>query len=176
MRFAAIADIHGNAFALDAVLRDMEAHGVETAVNLGDLLSGPIAPAETAALLRERDFVTIRGNHDRYLIDMDPTEMGPSDRVAHDRLSREDLDWLAKAPPTQSAFGDVFLCHGTPKDDNRYWLERVEPNGVVRAATLAETQAEAEGVEARLILCAHSHLPRCVRLPDGRVIANPGSV
>ena len=176
MRFAAIADIHGNAYALEAVLRDMEAHSVETAVNLGDVFSGPIDPARTAAILSGRDFVAIRGNHDRYLVERDRSEMGPSDQVAYDALEREHLDWIAALPPTRTVFGDVFLCHGTPTDDNRYWLERVGSEGVVRAATLAETRAEAEGVEASLILCAHSHIPRCVRLPDGRVVANPGSV
>lgn len=176
MKFAVIADIHGNAFALEAVLEDIEAHQIETVLNLGDVFSGPIDPARTAAILMEQEFITVRGNHDRYLIERDRAEMGPSDRVAFDALSREHLDWIAALPPTRTVFGDVFLCHATPLDDNRYWLERVEPNGVVRAATLAETQAEAEGIEASLILCAHSHLPRSVRLPDGRVIANPGSV
>jgi diadenosine tetraphosphatase ApaH/serine/threonine PP2A family protein phosphatase len=52
----------------------------------------------------------------------------------------------------------------------------VEENGAVRSATLEEITTEAEGVEASLILCAHTHIPRCVRLPDGRTIVNPGSV
>jgi len=34
----------------------------------------------------------------------------------------------------------------------------------------------AEGVAQRLILCAHTHLARAVRLRDGRLIVNPGSV
>ena len=29
---------------------------------------------------------------------------------------------------------------------------------------------------ASLLLCGHSHLPRAVRLPDGRTVVNPGSV
>jgi len=34
----------------------------------------------------------------------------------------------------------------------------------------------AEGVTQRLILCGHSHIARAVRLADGRMIVNPGSV
>ena len=85
MRFAALADIHGNSFALEAVLQDMDSLGIKDAVNLGDFFSGPIDAAKTAALLLERDFVSVRGNHDRYLIEQDPAEMGPSDRVAFDQ-------------------------------------------------------------------------------------------
>ena len=34
----------------------------------------------------------------------------------------------------------------------------------------------AEGIAQRLILCGHSHLARAVRLSDGRLVVNPGSV
>lgn len=176
MRFAVLADIHGNCFALEAVLRDMEALKVSSAVNLGDFFSGPIDAAQTATLLMERDFVSIRGNHDHYLIEKSRAEMGPSDQFAFDQLSQEQLDWISTLPPTRVVFDDVFLCHGTPTCNQTYWLERVEDSGSVRAATLEEVTQEASGIEVSLILCAHTHLPRCIRLPDGRTIINPGSV
>ena len=176
MRFAAIADIHGNSAALEAVLHDMDAHKVSAAVNLGDFFSGPLDAAATASLLRIVNFPSIRGNHDRYLIEQTRSEMGPSDQVAFDQLSQTDLDWIEGLPSTLRIFEDVFLCHGTPRSDSTYWLERVEKNGIVRPATLSEIEREAEGVDAKLILCAHTHIPRCIRLPDGRTIVNPGSV
>ncbi|MEP5152650.1 metallophosphoesterase family protein [Planktotalea sp.] len=176
MKFAVLADIHGNSIALAAVLADMDALGVKDAVNLGDFFSGPLDAAGTAQLLSERDFPSIRGNHDKYLIEQKRAEMGPSDRVAFDQLDQEHLDWIASLPETRIVFDDVFLCHGTPRSDSTYWLERVEQNGRVRSATLGEVQSEAIGIEANLILCAHTHIPRSVRLLDGRTIVNPGSV
>lgn len=176
MRFAVLADIHGNADAFRAVLEDMDALGLTTAVNLGDFFSGPLNAGQTAALLMERDFISIRGNHDRYLIEQDPSDMGPSDKSAFDQLSAAHLAWIKELPETGMVLEDVFACHGTPRDDNTYWLERVEKDGRIRAATLAEIQAEADGIEASLILCAHTHIPRCIRLPDGRTIVNPGSI
>lgn len=176
MKFAVLADIHGNSFALEAVLEDMKLLGIKDAVNLGDFFSGPINAAKTASLLMEHDFISVRGNHDRYLIEQDPSQMGPSDRVAFDQLSKFHLQWIADLPETRTVFGDVYLCHATPKSDSKYWLERVEKNGVVRSASLAEVSAEADGIKASLILCAHTHIARCVHLPDGRLIVNPGSV
>ncbi|MDW3221472.1 MAG: metallophosphoesterase family protein [Paracoccaceae bacterium] len=176
MRFAVLADIHGNCFALQAVLRDMDDLKVTEAVNLGDFFSGPLDSAKTAALLMDRDFVSIRGNHDRYLVEQNRSQLGPSDRVAFDQLNQSQLDWISNLPTTRVVFDDVFLCHGTPTSDETYWLERVQENGVIRAATLDEVAREAAGVDASLLLCAHTHIPRCMRLPDGRTIINPGSV
>ena len=48
MKFAAIADVHGNCLALEAVLADIAALGIEEVVNLGDHFSGPLEPRRTA--------------------------------------------------------------------------------------------------------------------------------
>jgi hypothetical protein len=42
MRLAAIADIHGNALALEAVLADIADLGLDEIVNLGDHVRGPL--------------------------------------------------------------------------------------------------------------------------------------
>ena len=33
-----------------------------------------------------------------------------------------------------------------------------------------------DGIDAALILCGHTHVPRLLELPDGRWVLNPGSV
>ena len=48
MKLAVISDIHGNLPALNAVLADIQFHGVDQIVNLGDIVSGGLFPAETA--------------------------------------------------------------------------------------------------------------------------------
>ncbi|MBO9477253.1 metallophosphoesterase family protein [Shimia sp. R11_0] len=176
MKFAVLADIHGNALALQAVLQDMQSQGVSEAVNLGDFFSGPLQARDTADMLMAQDFPSIRGNHDRILIEQPPEEMGLSDRAAFDQLSPQHLQWIKALPATRTVFEEVFLCHGTPSSDTAYWLERVEDTGTVRAAKLAEVLKEAEEIYASLILCGHTHIPRVQRLPDGRTILNPGSV
>ena len=176
MRFAAIADVHGNALALSAVLADIQRMGVDQVVNLGDHVSGPLAAARVADLLMECDFPSIQGNCDRALFAVAAANLGPSDKAANAQLTPRHRAWLQAMPPTLVFRDEVFLCHGTPASDTTYWLERVTADGVVRMASHAEIDVEAKGCNYPLILCAHTHIPRAVRLKDGRMIVNPGSV
>ncbi|SCB57071.1 Predicted phosphodiesterase [Rhizobium aethiopicum] len=176
MRFAAIADIHGNYLALEAVLADIRAQGIEEIVNLGDFFSGPLEAGRTADMLIPLGLTSVCGNHDRYLIEQDPTSMHVSDAVAYRQLTPSHLDWLRGLPFDAVYRGEVYLCHATPKDDNLYWLESVSPEGHVFQKPIEAIEALAEGIELPLILCGHSHVPRAVRLSDGRLIVNPGSV
>ncbi|CAN7439242.1 metallophosphoesterase family protein [Rhizobium sp. LjRoot254] len=176
MRFAAVADIHGNALALEAVLADIHAQGISDIVNLGDHLSGPLEARRTADILMGLDLPSVRGNHDRYLIEQAESAMNSWEHDAFGQLTSAHLDWLRTQPPTLVWRGEVFMCHATPGDDNSYWLEDVSPDGIVHLKPLDDIEALAEGIGQSLILCGHSHLPRAVRLSDGRMIVNPGSV
>jgi len=60
MRIAVISDIHGNLPALKAFVRDIKRRGVDAVVNLGDSLSGPLLPLETAQFLIK--FVFLNGH------------------------------------------------------------------------------------------------------------------
>src|ERR1700716_284664 len=51
MRFAAIADVHGNPLALEAVIADIRAEGIDDIVNLGDMASGPLDAGRTVDAL-----------------------------------------------------------------------------------------------------------------------------
>jgi len=176
MKFAAIADIHGNHLALEAVLSDIRAEGIEEIVNLGDFFSGPLDAGRTAELLMPLGLTSVCGNHDRYLIEQDPATMHVSDASAYRQLTPAHLDWIRGLPFDTVYRGEVYLCHATPKNDNLYWLESVSPEGLVFLKPIEAIEALAEGIDLPLILCGHSHLPRAVRLSDGRLIVNPGSV
>ncbi|GAA5616150.1 MULTISPECIES: metallophosphoesterase family protein [Brucella] len=176
-RFAVISDIHGNSDALAAVLADIDALQIQTIINLGDHLSGPLAARETADMLMAREMICIRGNHDRWLVEKPLADMGPSDRVAREQLDDRHIEWLLAMPASQSlADGRIFICHGTPSSDTTYWMEKVIANGEVVLRTRDEIEAEAEDIAASLIFCGHTHTPRIVRLGDGRMLVNPGSV
>jgi diadenosine tetraphosphatase ApaH/serine/threonine PP2A family protein phosphatase len=175
MRFAAIADIHGNCLALEAVLADIEASGIMDVVNLGDHVSGPLEAARTADVLMSCDFPSIQGDQDRRLVQLDRSGR-PSKRMDFNQLDRRHLDWLASHPLTLLYRDEVFLCHGSPEDDTAYWLDHVMSDGGIQLAPIEQIAAAASGITASLILCGHTHVPRAVRLLDGRMVVNPGSV
>lgn len=178
MRFAAIADIHGNCLALDAVLADIAAQGIETRdiVNLGDSLSGPLEAGRTADRLVALGLTTVCGNHDRYLIEHAAGDMHSWEADAYAQLSPDHLDWLKGLPFSQVWRDEIYLCHATPTSDSVYWLEGVSAQGHVHLRPKPEVEVFAENVRQTMILCGHSHIPRAVRLADGRLIVNPGSV
>ncbi|GAC1040363.1 metallophosphoesterase family protein [Rhizobium sp. No.120] len=176
MCFAAVADIHGNHLALEAVLADIRRQGITDIVNLGDCFSGPLTASKTADMLLELNAPTVRGNHDRYLIELAPEAMHASDRAAYSELTERHLEWLRALPTSTVYLDEAYLCHATPADDNVYWLESVSPEGQVYLKPLEEIEALAAGIDFPLILGGHSHIPRVVRLSDGRLIVNPGSV
>ncbi len=138
MKLAAIADIHGNCVALEAVLADIASLGISEVVNLGDHLSGPLEPRRTADLLIGRGFPSIRGDQDRIMVELGPA--GASRRLDHKQLERTHLDWLAILPPTLLYRDDVLLCHGSPKSDDAFWLDRVTADGNVGASPIRKSR------------------------------------
>lgn len=156
-RFAAIADVHGNRWALEAVLDDIARRGLTGVVNLGDNLFGPLDVDGTAELLKRLELRGVSGNQDRELV-----EAGSPYSA-----------WLAGLPLTLELPG-ILMFHGAPDADNVYLLETVR-GGVVTLATDAEIAERLGDVAHPLLLCGHTHIPRAVRCGE-RLIVNPGSV
>lgn len=175
MRLAALSDIHGNLFALDAVLADVARRGVDVTVNLGDILSGPLLPRETAQRLMALDLPTIRGNHERQVLTLPPERMGASDRHAFDVLTEAERAWIAGLPAALSLSDEVRLCHATLHNDVDCYLEDLI-DGELRPAPLGRIEERTGRCEASLILCGHSHIPKLVHLSGSRTVVNPGSV
>jgi hypothetical protein len=80
------------------VLADAADLGVEDFLNLGDYVSGPLQPAETADLLMELGFPSVRGAQDRRLIEL--RKDGTSKRSDFRQLSEKHFDWSASMSPT----------------------------------------------------------------------------
>lgn len=177
MRIAVLSDVHGNVPALEAVLADMARQRFDAVVCLGDHVSGPIDPAGAAERLMALGAVCIRGNHDRWVADPSRRANPWSvDVLARDALTAVQLDWLTRLPPTAALGQDVFLCHGTPDDDEAPWLDNFYDGRSTVLPSEAEVAREALGIAQPVILCGHTHIARTLRLSDGRLIVNPGSV
>jgi putative phosphoesterase len=175
-RVAVLADVHGNAVALAAVLDDLEREEPEVIVHCGDLTWGPL-PAETCELLEGRGVLFVRGNADRAVIELTDRLLQDGDAEATPRerwmveqhdLARRSL--LAAFPATVElevdGLGDVLFCHGSPRSDEE--LVTVE----TPESRLAEAVA---GTSAGVVVTAHTHV-RYERRALGRTFLNPGSV
>lgn len=171
MRIALVSDIHGNLAALQAVVADIKLRAVDLIVNLGDSLSGPLLPRETADfLMLQSGWIHLAGNHERQILELNE-KSGFSDRYAHAQLSAEHLAWIATLKPVHQLNEQVLLCHGSPDRDVTTLLQTAEKN-----ASLAEITERLGQVRAEVIACGHTHVARSVRTLQGQLIVNPGSV
>jgi predicted phosphodiesterase len=174
-RIAVIADVHGNTWALDAVLEDIWRRGIERIVNLGDSLYGSLDPAGAAERLIDARIISISGNQDRIVYDpSDEIRRSADHEFVAGRMSAGQVDWLRSLPPTR-VVDDILLCHGTPQSDETYLLETVTAQGVFLSDT-DTIMTHLRDVRQEVVLCGHSHVPRTAWLPDRRLIVNPGSV
>ncbi|MFD5795348.1 metallophosphoesterase family protein [Streptomyces diastatochromogenes] len=176
-RLAVLSDIHGVLPALESVLAEPEVAAADGIVLTGDITAGP-QPSEVLDLLRSLgDRVRwVGGNADRELVEYRrgerteiPDPIGP---FAAQALSEEQVDFLAALPRTLTlrvrGLGKVLFCHATPRDDEEVVLVDSRPE---RWAEVFTDLAPGTGT----IVCGHTHMPY-VRLAQGRLVVNPGSV
>jgi putative phosphoesterase len=173
-RVAVLADVHGNAVALAAVLDELEREQPDAIDHCGDLTWGPL-PEATLALLEGRGVLFVRGNADRAVAELaaglrDDAEATPRERWLLERHDVHATALLASFPATLEldveGLGDVLFCHGSPRSDEE--LVTVE----TPEARLADAIA---GVRADVVVSAHTHV-RYERRALGCTFLNPGSV
>ena len=172
--FAVISDVHGNSWALRAVLKDIERRQITRIVNLGDTLYGPLDPAGTAEILLEKNMPTVQGNEDRIISKNSHASSLPTLAYVQDNLSEHHYQWLASLPATL-CWENTFMCHASPHSDTEYLLWEISAEGAaLRRAN--DVVSRLASVDLPLILCGHDHMPRIMQLPQGVLVVNPGSV
>jgi putative phosphoesterase len=149
-KVAVIADVHGNAPALRAVLDEIERENVDSIVSCGDLTWGPL-PEETYELARGLNARFVRGNADRAVLER--VSETDRERWMQEHHSEELRDFLATFEETVSididGLGAVRLCHGSPRSDE----ECVTPG--TPEARVREFSAN---VDEKVIVTAHVHM------------------
>ena len=173
MKVLVIADIHGNAEALRAVLE--KEHDADRTVFLGDaVLSGPQANETMRLLENMPDGTHISGNHDEELLDPSLYENWPATWLALNHWIVDHFD------PAGYEFVRRLKPDGEYEEDGiRLCLRHGILPGKVRNA-LPDTPAEqllllADGSDCPYVLFGHSHI-QFRREINGQVFINPGSV
>jgi predicted phosphodiesterase len=171
VRVAAIADVHGNATALEAVLAELDREQPDLIVSCGDLTWGSL-PRESVALLEPWGdrVLYVRGNSERELQErtMLDSEVARWEFERHDDPALQ--DYVRSVRPQVAVevdgLGPTLFCHGSPRSDEE----------CVTVATPAERVEEfTAGVQAACIVTAHTHMQYDRRVGETRLL-NPGSV
>jgi predicted phosphodiesterase len=190
VRAAAFSDIHGNVFALEAVLGQTEEASVDEYWIAGDLVAHGPHPAQTLRRIMGLPQARIvRGNTDRYVLTGDLPPMVPAAeqvRSADDAAllaqasasfawtrgaiaAAGGLEWLAALPVEhrmQLPDGTlVLLVHASPGQDDGTGLQ----------PDMTELDVHWDAAGADLIMVGHTHVPMERHVGEVRVI-NLGSV
>jgi putative phosphoesterase len=161
---ALISDIHGNYPALMSVVKELKRWSPEVIVCLGDIAGYYSQINECCDLLRELDVISVRGNHDHYLVGNVecPSSRSANRCLAYQRqvISKENFQWLSSFP-TESTVDGISVRHAG-------WLDPLEER-------LDPCADYLEALPWRRLASGHSHFP-CLVNCSGKQYCNPGSV
>jgi len=160
VRIGIVSDIHCNDKALAHALELMGP--IDRLFALGDSIDEFRFSESVTAMLRERDTVTIRGNHEYVFFD-GPGAAGRMNAVKDRALAK----WLADRPPRveMELLGKrLLLVHATPWPSN---YEYVPPHSAAFPRF--------GDVDADIVFYGHTHEP-VVRWLGATLVINPGSV
>lgn len=174
MNFGLISDIHANLPALESVLAELDACGVDRIFNAGDLVCYGPFPNEVIRLLRQRGVMSIYGNRDREVYEFPwkheqyQTNLHPLKFRAYEwtynNLTAGNLDYLKSLPERSSI----------PVNSHRLLMVHDMPQ--LRLSTPdSEFEEVATIVEEDIIIFGHTHIP-FVREAAGKLFVNTGSV
>lgn len=183
-RLAALSDLHGNATALEAVLKDIDRQRPDAVLIAGDLVVNGPEPALVVDVLRALPAATtliVQGNTDIAAADFDygaaypwmtdgvPDAIVAAAEWAHDALGDDRVDWLRRLPSERRWRTDddtlVLVCHASPGSQTAGFDKELDPN---------VTLERVSRTDARVIVCGHTHQPE-IRDLGWKLIVNTGS-
>ncbi|MCL6422162.1 metallophosphatase family protein [Brachybacterium sp. JHP9] len=184
---AVISDIHGNVTALEAVLADIEARGIQRILHLGDVAGKGPRGSQAVAIVRSRCEASVRGNWEAYLSARDEPW---SEELAWWRaeLSSSDREWMRTLPGAidlELGGRRIRLVHASAVDE----FTRVHPQHTAAefdgmfenspftadCAALDDAGWAAEGLQPSMVVYGDIHAA-FLEVKDGCTLVNTGSV
>lgn len=183
-----IGDVHTEAEILERAIRELRALGADVVLCVGDIANGRGDLARCCDLLEQHDVITVRGNHDRWLLNdlaQDPDDPAvrrrlPAALVTHlanlkRNIPARTVRFLTSLPATRTfgtRRGEIMLCHGLGPND----VAGVTPDQPAESvAADIELKALLATPALRLVLNGHTH-QRMVRRIDHLTIVNAGTL
>ena len=163
---AILSDIHGNLEALQAVLADIEARGIEEVICLGDVIGYGPNPRVCLELVRDADILLL-GNHEDALLS--------GQAETFNRRARRSMDWTReqlwgeeipeeeagearriftrfKLQATDPDDEAVFYVHGSPRNPTKEYVTPRDSRDARKMGAIFE-------MIGRLCFVGHTHVP-----------------
>lgn len=180
MRMAVIGDIHGNIYALDCVLNDIQKKQVDIIVSTGDLVGYLPYPNEVIMRIRENRILVVQGNHD--------WAISTSDKLSLDQLknmSLQDIQKDASKAYTNWCILDenrkylknlcskvVFQCENTQMVIVHGGLHKIDEYLYEDEVVLEKLASD---LKEDVLICGHTHCPYIKKIKN-KYFINAGSV
>jgi predicted phosphodiesterase len=172
-RIGVLGDIHTEHVYLEQSLNFLKKENVEQTFSVGDIVDGFGDVNRSCELLREHNVLTVRGNHERWLLTNQMRILSDANSLSD--LKPESLDWLRGLPVTLTfgtTTGDTLVCHGLAEDD----MGRLMPDDMGYAL---ESNTSLETVlyesQVRYVINGHTHW-RMIRKIDNITFINAGTL
>ncbi|WUI00394.1 metallophosphatase family protein [Spirillospora sp. NBC_00431] len=171
MRLGILGDVHCDDVVLAQAIERVRTARVDEIVCVGDIADGRGSFDNCCELLRSHGVQTVRGNHDRWLLEGKYRGPGPATKPAD--VAPASMAFLAGLPPTRTLdtpAGPLLVCHGLG-DNDLFKLPTGEPTPEVAA----EMDAFVASTDAKWVVNGHTHRP-LVRAWREVVFINAGTL
>ena len=176
MRIAVISDMHANEAALKSVLKDIELHGADQTICLGDVTTLGPRPVSVLETLQDLNCHCILGNHDAFMIDPESIHSYTENPIVveavswcREQLSETHLQFIRTfknhVELTPDASTRLLFFHGSPRSN---------AEGILATTPADELDEMLAGFTATVMCFGHTHI-QMLRQHKGTLLVNPGS-
>jgi len=178
MKVAFISDIHGNYSALEAVFKEIKKLQIEKIYCLGDIVNYYCEPDKCIDLLRKNDVISIKGNHEKILLETYKSKIkfnkysklyGNSIKINHIKLKNKHVEYL-RSLNFQKKINingkKILLAHGAPWKNNFYFYKNTKKKWVDKISKY----------KYDYIILGHTHIPMKKKISKNKQLLNPGSI
>ena len=163
-RIAIFSDVHANLLALEKIVEDATAQGVNSFACLGDIVGYGPNPGDCITFIQELKCVCVKGNHDEYVVDgFDLSDFNPQAKASlewtRNNLSDNQKQWLSELPYSRR-LGRNTLVHSS-LDEPETWDYVRNENDARRVMRLQNTP---------LCFYGHTHVPVIYKSERGMTI------
>ena len=164
MRLGVVTDIHNNLTALRVVVEKLQQLRCDKIICCGDIIGiGPYPEETVQYLMQLPNFIAVRGNHEKYLLDEMPTEYPNEENMGyeemrhhqweHSLLSKDSVDFLKKLPYQLSFVCEGYtlsVMHYSMDNDGHYINGKLNP-------TKRDLKKMFSNINADIVLYGHNH-------------------